>query len=116
MRAVLRYRRIPFRWVLRGSEDDVGIPPVPVDLIPVLVLPDGKPLANDHVQLFLEGGDYRVWAQTDADGRFTAKALRDGVYRVEETISAIRPGQKATPRACGTIKAGDKDVELQFAE
>ena len=27
MRAVLRYRRIPFRWVPRGSREDVGIPP-----------------------------------------------------------------------------------------
>ena len=39
MRAVLRYRRIPFRWIMRGSADDVGIPPVPVALIPVLVFP-----------------------------------------------------------------------------
>ncbi|MFZ0887450.1 MAG: glutathione S-transferase family protein [Candidatus Binataceae bacterium] len=39
MRAVLRYRRIPFRWIMRGSAWDVGIPPVPVALIPVLVLP-----------------------------------------------------------------------------
>ena len=39
MRAVLRYRRIPFRWIMRGSVEDVGIPPVPVALIPVLVLP-----------------------------------------------------------------------------
>lgn len=37
MRAVLRYRRIPFRWIMRGSAEDVGIPPVPVALIPVLV-------------------------------------------------------------------------------
>jgi glutathione S-transferase len=36
MRAVLRYRRIPFRWILRGSAADVGIPAVPVGLIPVL--------------------------------------------------------------------------------
>ena len=34
MRAVLRYRRIPFRWILRGSRWDVGIPDVPVALIP----------------------------------------------------------------------------------
>ena len=43
MRAVLRYRRIPFRWILRGSAEDVGIPAVPVGLIPVLAWsgPDG---------------------------------------------------------------------------
>ncbi len=39
MRAVLRYRRIPFRWILRGSPEDSGIPPTPVALIPVLVFP-----------------------------------------------------------------------------
>jgi glutathione S-transferase len=38
MRALLRYRRIPFRWVLNGP-DAKDIPPVPVALIPVLVLP-----------------------------------------------------------------------------
>lgn len=37
MRAVLRYRRIPFRWIIRGSKLDKDIPPVPVALIPVLV-------------------------------------------------------------------------------
>ncbi|MFI5353209.1 MAG: glutathione S-transferase N-terminal domain-containing protein, partial [Candidatus Binatales bacterium] len=45
-RAVLRYRRIPFRWILRGSAWDVGIPPVPVALIPVLVFP-GENSAQD---------------------------------------------------------------------
>lgn len=39
MRAVLRYRRIPFQWIMRGSAEDVGIPAVPVALIPVLVFP-----------------------------------------------------------------------------
>ncbi|MGA6972225.1 MAG: glutathione S-transferase [Candidatus Binatus sp.] len=39
MRAVLRYRRIPFTWILRGSPNDIGIPDVPVALIPVLVFP-----------------------------------------------------------------------------
>lgn len=39
MRAVLRYRRIPFRWIARGSAQDTGIPAVPVSLIPVLVFP-----------------------------------------------------------------------------
>jgi len=40
MRALLRYRRIPFQFVVRGSKEDQGIPDVPVALIPVLVLPE----------------------------------------------------------------------------
>ena len=39
MRAVLRYRRIPFRWIIRGSKEDMDLPAVPVALIPVLVFP-----------------------------------------------------------------------------
>jgi glutathione S-transferase len=41
MRAVLRYRRIPFRWVLRNSPWD-DLPEVPVQVIPVLAFPDGE--------------------------------------------------------------------------
>ncbi len=50
MRAVLRYRRIPFRWIMRGSVEDVGIPPVPVALIPVLVFP-GENGAPDEAMI-----------------------------------------------------------------
>ncbi|HLX38179.1 MAG TPA: glutathione S-transferase family protein, partial [Candidatus Binataceae bacterium] len=50
MRAVLRYRRIPFRWIMRGSAEDVGIPPVPVALIPVLVFP-GENGATDEAMI-----------------------------------------------------------------
>ena len=39
MRAVLRYRHIPFTWVLRDSELD-DLPPVPVRLIPAIAFPD----------------------------------------------------------------------------
>ena len=39
MRAVLRYRRIPFRWVLRGSRWD-DLPAPPVAIIPVIVYSD----------------------------------------------------------------------------
>jgi glutathione S-transferase len=39
MRAVLRYRRIPFTWVPRDSQWD-DLPPVPVRLIPVIAFPD----------------------------------------------------------------------------
>jgi len=40
LRAVLRYRRIPHRWVLRGTAADADTPKTPVSLIPVLVFPD----------------------------------------------------------------------------
>ena len=50
MRAVLRYRRIPFRWIMRGSAEDVGTPPVPVALIPVLVFP-GESGAPDEAMI-----------------------------------------------------------------
>ena len=40
MRAVMRFRRIPFIWIMRGSAEDVDIPSVPVALIPVIVFPD----------------------------------------------------------------------------
>lgn len=39
MRALLRYRRIPYEFVIRDGPDDHGIPEVPVRLIPVLVFP-----------------------------------------------------------------------------
>ena len=48
MRAVLRYRRIPFRWVPSGGQHPKDVPPVPVALIPVLVVPaegGGEPSA-----------------------------------------------------------------------
>ena len=50
MRAVLRYRHIPFQWLLRenGAKD---VPPVPVALIPVLVFPGesgGAPTASAY--------------------------------------------------------------------
>ena len=37
MRAILRYRRIPFEWVLRGGPFDRDLPATPVRLIPILV-------------------------------------------------------------------------------
>src|ERR1700691_1630788 len=47
MRAILRFRRIPFTWIMRGSSDDVGIPEVPVALIPVVVFPGENGRADE---------------------------------------------------------------------
>jgi len=39
LRSVFRYRRIPFTWSNRNSKEDVNTPKVPVNLLPVLVIP-----------------------------------------------------------------------------
>ena len=40
LRSILRYRRIPFIWANRNSKEDNNTPNVPVNLLPVLVIPD----------------------------------------------------------------------------
>ena len=54
LRAVLRYRRIPHTWVIRGSREDHDIPPVPVGLIPVLVFPGKKGENESHDEAALD--------------------------------------------------------------
>jgi len=39
LRALLRYRRIPFTWVVRGSPESQALPKPRVDLLPQLILP-----------------------------------------------------------------------------
>ena len=39
LRSVLRFRRIPHLWILRGSKDEGRVPEIPVRLMPVLVFP-----------------------------------------------------------------------------
>jgi glutathione S-transferase len=47
LRAVLRYRRIPYAWIVRGGPESRGLPEPRVSLLPQLVLPgaDGRPAA-----------------------------------------------------------------------
>lgn len=40
LRSILRYRRIPFTWANRNSKEDNNTPKVPVNLLPVLVIPN----------------------------------------------------------------------------
>jgi len=62
MRAVLRYRHIPFKWVLRDSKwDDVGAAPVP--LIPVIAFPDadgghGEKMVDSSPQIIRLEAEY----------------------------------------------------------
>jgi glutathione S-transferase len=50
LRAVLRFRRVAHRWVIRNSPEDVDIPKTPVQLIPVLVFP-GEGDAPDSAEI-----------------------------------------------------------------
>lgn len=47
MRAVLRYRQIPFRWIIQGSEFDRGLPKPKVAIIPVIGFPDAEGTVNE---------------------------------------------------------------------
>ena len=62
MRAVLRYRHIPFRWVLRDSKWD-DIPTPPVAIIPVIVYPKadgshGEATVDSSPQITRLEGEY----------------------------------------------------------
>jgi glutathione S-transferase len=69
LRAVLRYRRIPHRWVVRGSPEARELPSPRVDLLP---------------QLFLAGEDGRLEARVDS-----TPLIRELEARV--------PGRSVTP-------------------
>ena len=62
MRAVLRYRHIPFRWVPRNSKWD-DLPDPPVMLIPVIVYPNadgthGEATIDSSPQIMRLEGEY----------------------------------------------------------
>jgi len=65
MRAVLRYRRIPFRWVLRGSQWD-DLPEVPVKIIPVLAFPDDD---GNHGETMVDSSPQIARLEQDFTGR-----------------------------------------------
>jgi glutathione S-transferase len=44
---VLRFRRIPHLWILRGSKDEGEVPEIPVRLMPVLVFPGPEGLYDE---------------------------------------------------------------------
>lgn len=65
MRGVLRYRRIPFRWVLRGSKwDDIPTPPVPI--IPVIVYPQAD---GSHGEATVDSSPQIVRLEGEFEGR-----------------------------------------------
>lgn len=65
MRAVLRYRHIAFRWVLRDSKwDDLPKPPVPI--IPVIVYPNAD---GTHGEATVDSSPQIMRLEGEFDGR-----------------------------------------------
>ncbi len=65
MRAVLRYRRIPFRWVLRDSKWD-DLPEVPVRIIPAIAFPDE---AGGHGEVMVDSSPQIIRLEAEFEGR-----------------------------------------------
>ena len=77
MRAVLRYRRIPYRWVLRGSEWD-DLPEASVPVIPVIGFHADDGSVEDAVNLGQNAG---------------------GEWEIADSEIAIQPGEQITVAA-----------------
>ncbi len=65
MRAVLRYRQIPFRWVLRESKWD-DLPPPPVRIIPVIVYPNAD---GSHGEVTVDSSPQIMRLESEFSGR-----------------------------------------------
>ena len=65
MRSVLRYRHIPFTWVLRDSALD-DMPPVPVRLIPVIAFPDAD---GNYTESMIDSSPLIDRLERDVQGR-----------------------------------------------
>ncbi len=83
VRGVLRYRRIPFRWVLRGSVWD-DLPEPPVHLIPMIVYPNpdgthGECTVDSSPQIMRLEGEYsgRSLVPTDPALAFIDSLIED---------------------------------------
>lgn len=65
MRAVLRYRHIPYRWVLRGSKWD-DVPEAPVPVIPVLGFHDAS---GSVAEVMVDSSPQITRLEREFDGR-----------------------------------------------
>lgn len=74
MRAVLRYRHIPFRWVLRGSRWD-DLPEVPVQIIPVIAFPgaDGN-TGGPGAEVMVDSSPQIMRLEAECSGRSVVPA------------------------------------------
>ena len=80
MRAVLRYRHIPFRWVLRDSKWD-DLPEPPVRLIPMIVYPNPD---GSHGEVTIDSSPQIMRLEQEHSGR--SAAPRDPALRFIDSL------------------------------
>ena len=66
MRAVLRYRRISHRWIVRGSADDQGFPEPPVAIIPMLAFSNDD---GSYSEVLVDSSPQLLRLEQDYSGR-----------------------------------------------
>jgi len=69
VRALLRYRRIPFQFVRKGGRESEDLPPAPLPLIPYVIFPDQSGELTDAV-----GDTTPIINRLEDD--YTARAVR----------------------------------------
>src|SRR5262249_40601435 len=75
----------------------------------------GKAVANTQVGLRHSDGTHRQRAQTEGDGRFTADGFVEGSYEVQVYVRQA-DGRSTKAQSAGSLKAGDRDVELRLPQ
>ncbi len=75
----------------------------------------GKAMAATWISFAHSDGKHSQWTQTDADGKFTAGGLLEGTHEAKIYV------QKADNtggdwKQAGSVKAGDRDVELRLTQ
>jgi glutathione S-transferase len=119
MRAVLRYRRIPFQWVLRNSEWD-DLPDVPVQIIPVLAFPDeqgnyGEAMVDSSPQITRLEADHagRSLIPTDPALAFIDFLIEDFADEwVTKIMYHYRWTYEADIEKAGRLLPLDQDLQL----
>jgi glutathione S-transferase len=61
VRALLRYRRIPYHFVRAGGRESEALPPAPLPLIPYVILPDQNGASRTTTRSALCGQWTRHW-------------------------------------------------------
>lgn len=101
--------------VVAGSKDVRLVLPKGLECTGRLTDAAGKAMASTWISFTHSDGKHTQWTQTDAEGKFTAGGLVEGTHEAKVYV------QKADNtggdwKQAGSLKAGDRDVELRLTQ